>query len=103
MNKYVENLKSFLAEQSRGFKYDDTNSILEVLYHYYSEANPIDSAVIRCQFKELDDVLCHLSLVENNAVFSTTCNLCASYEKQAFLDGVSVGLQLSAALEDLEK
>ena len=53
---YIENLKSFLAEQAPCFAYDDANSVLEMLYYYYTEANPVDNAVIRCQFKELDGV-----------------------------------------------
>lgn len=101
MNRYIENLKSFLAEQTPCFGYDDANSILEMLYYYYSVANPVDSALIRCQLKELNDILCRLPLSENEAVFSVTGDLCAAYERQAFLDGIHVGMRLFEELHEL--
>ena len=52
MNRYIENLKAFLAEQSPKFAYDDANSVLEMLYYYYAEETPVNNAVIRCQFRE---------------------------------------------------
>lgn len=101
MNRYIKNLKSFLAEQTPSFGFDDANSILEMLYYYYTSANPVDSATIRCQLKELNDILCQLSLADNNAVFLLTCDLCASCERQAFWDGVCTGLRLTEELADI--
>jgi len=101
MNNCIEKLKAFLAEQSPCFGYDDANSILEMLYYYYTTANPVDNAVIRCQFRDLDNTLSHLTLAENDAIFSLTCNLCTAYERQAFSDGVQVGLRLFTELCDL--
>ena len=100
MNRYVEKLKAFLAEQPLHSEYVDADSILEMLYCYYSDENPIDNAVIRCRFKELDNILCHLSLPDNNSVFSLTCRLCSDYEQQAFLEGIKVGMRLLVELED---
>lgn len=94
MNPYIENLKAFLAEQVPCFGYDDAGSILEMLYYYYTVANPVDSAVIRCQLKALNDLLRRLPVADCDAVFDATANLCASYERQAFLDGIQVGLRL---------
>lgn len=94
MNRYIEKLKTFLSEQPLRCGDTDAKSILEMLYYYYSEDNPIDSAVIRCRFNELDHILCHLSLSDNNAVFSLTCKLCSTYEQQAFLEGIQVGMRL---------
>lgn len=101
MNRYIENLTSFLTEQTPCFGYDDANSILEMLYYYYTMANPVDNAVIRCQFKELNDVLCHLSLSENESVFALTGDLCVAYERQAFPDGIHVGMRLFSELNEL--
>ena len=100
MNRYVEKLKTFLAEHPLYAEYVDASSILEMLYCYYSDENPIDSAVIRCRFKELDNILCHLSLPDNNAVFSLTCKLCSAYEQQAFLEGIQIGMRLFKELGD---
>lgn len=100
MNRYIENLKSFLAEQTN-YIYDDANSLLEMLYYYYTASNPVDNAVIRCQFKELNDVLRHLSLTEIDAVFSLAGDLCVTHERKAFLDGIHVGMQLFSELNEL--
>ena len=69
MNRYIESLKSFLAEQSPCYSYDDADSLLEVLYYCYASTNPVDNAVIHFQFKELNDVLCRLTRKEIDSVF----------------------------------
>ena len=101
MNRYIDKLKAFLAEQAPCFGYDDASSLLEMLYYYYTTANPVDNAVIRCQFKELDDILSRLSTEDNSAVTALACDLCAAYDRQAFLDGVHVGMRLLAELHEL--
>ncbi len=95
----IEKLKSLLAEQTPCYGYDDAHSILEMLYYYYSVSNPIDNAVIRCQFKELHDALHRLSIQESDTLFEVTGQLCASHERQAFIDGVKVGMRLFLELE----
>lgn len=100
MNRYINKLKSFLANQSANFPFDDANSVLEVLCYYYCSTNSVDNAVIRCQFKELNDILCRLSLAENDAVFAITGDLCTSHMRKAFLDGVRAGMCLYHELDD---
>ena len=102
MNRYIENLESFLSEQSPHYGFDDANSLLEMLCYYYMEQNPVDNALVRCQFKELDAILSKLSFSDNNAVFHLAATLCASYEKQAFMDGVAVGLRLYKELDQIQ-
>ena len=99
MNRYIEKLNAFLAEQSPKFGYDDANSILEMLYYYYTENNPVDNGVIRCQFKELDSVLSKLSWSECEQVFSIAISLCCSHSQQAFTDGVHIGMRLFTELQ----
>lgn len=94
MNHCIQNLKSFLAEQHPSFGFDDANSILEMLYYYYTQDNPIDSALIRCRVKELDECIPRLTGMESNAIFSATMGLCGEYERQAFLEGIQVGMRL---------
>lgn len=103
MNRYIKSLKSFLAEQTPGFGYDDANSILEMLYYYYSLANPVDNAVIRCQFKELNDILKSLSWEDSELLFAVTGDLCVAHERQAFLDGLHVGLRLMEEIDTVEE
>lgn len=103
MNRIIDNLKSFLSDQPPNFPFDDGNSILEVLCYYYCASNSVDNALIRCQFKELNDILCKLTLAENDAVFALTSDLCTSHMRQAFLDGIRVGLHLFKELEGLQQ
>lgn len=102
MNRYIENLKSFLAEQAPCFGYDDANSILEMLYYYYTDANPIDNAVIRCQFEGLDNVLSKLPLKDCDRVFSLAADLCISHARQAFSEGVNIGMRLFTELQNIQ-
>lgn len=99
MNRYIQKLKSFLDEQAPCFGYDDAQSILEMLYYYYTTANPVDSGVIRCQFRELNAVLEQLPFQEEDAVFTLVCDLCTAHERKAFLDGILVGMRLFTELE----
>lgn len=101
MNRYIENLKSFLAEQTPCFGYDGAESLMEMLYYYYTVANPIDNAVICCQFKELNDILRRLTVEENDGIFDVVSDLCTAHERQAFLEGICVGLRLFTELSDL--
>lgn len=102
MNRYIEKLKSFLAEQSPNFGYDDASSILEMLYYYYTEENSPDSAVIRCQFQALDSVLSKLSWAESERVFSLAVELCVSHARLAFTEGVQIGMRLFTELQGEE-
>ena len=100
MKRYIEKLKNFLSEQSPDFGYNDADSILEMLYYCYTEENAVDSAVIRCQFKDLDDILSKLSWSENEKVFCLAIDLCICHAKQAFTEGVQVGMRLFTELQD---
>ena len=99
MNRYIKNLKSFLSEQPPNFGYADANSILDMLFYYYIDANQIDNAVIRCQFRDLDITLSDLSWENNEKVFSLAVDLCISHAKKAFTEGVLIGMQLFTELQ----
>ena len=49
-------------------------------------------------WRELDDLLRHLPLEDNNAVFNLCCSLCTAYEHKTFLDGLQYGAHLMFAL-----
>lgn len=99
MNHCIEKLKDFLAEQTPKFAFDDGGSILDMLYYYYADSNPVDNAVIRCQFSELDKVLSKLSLEDCDRVFLLAVELCVSHARQAFSEGVQVGMRLFTELQ----
>ena len=101
MNPYIENLKQFLESQVPNYGYDDADSLLQMLYYYYTVANPVDNAEIRCRLKSHDRILNRLTIKEQDTLFNTTSGLCTAYERQAFLDGIHVGLRLFTELSDL--
>lgn len=101
MNSYIESLKSFLAAQVPNFGHEDANSILEMLYYFYADTNPVDNAAICCQFKNLDNVLSKLSLLDCEQVFTLAVDLCISHARQAFVEGVHIGMRLFVELEDV--
>ena len=72
----------------------DCESVLDQLYQAYAESHESDPPEIRNGFKELDDLLGHLSLDNNNAVWNLCCQLCSAYEHKAFLDGLQYGAYL---------
>ena len=49
-------------------------------------------------WRELDDLLRHLPLEDNNAVFNLCCSLCTAYEHKTFLDVLQYGAHLMFAL-----
>ena len=49
-------------------------------------------------WRELDYLLRHLPLEDNNAVFNLCCSLCTAYEHKTFLDGLQYGAHLMLAL-----
>ena len=101
MNPYIEKLQTFLATKPPAIKIDDADTILELLCYYYCSANSVDNAIIHCQFRTLYDTLPKLSIEEFDSVFAITAELCLSYEKQAFIDGMHVGMQLFKELNGL--
>ena len=101
MNPYIEKLNAFLETKPPVLKLEDAGSILELLCYYYCMTNSVDNAIIHCQFRSLNDALPKLSIDEFDAVFTITADLCLSYEKQAFMDGVLVGMQLFKELNEV--
>lgn len=77
----------------------DCETVLDQLYQIYAESHESDPPEIRNGFKELDDLLCALSLNDNNAVWNLCCQLCTAYEHKAFIDGLQYGAYLMRELK----
>ena len=72
----------------------DCETVLDQLYLAYAESHESDPQEIRDGFKELDTLLAHLPLADNNSVWHLCCQLCMAYERKAFLDGLQYGAHL---------
>lgn len=76
----------------------DMESVLEVLYWYYAENNPIDNQKIRDSFAKLRSQFPNLSLQEFNPIFETVSELCVEDQRLAFYEGLRLGVTLMIEL-----
>ena len=98
MNPYIEKLNIYLTENPPDYGYNDAASLLEMLYRFYTEHNPIEDAAIKENFKKLDHCLYHLTIRENDEVFDLAVDLCQQFARSAFLAGIHVGVRLYSEL-----
>lgn len=98
MNAYKQMIKEHLSENEPNYGDTNIHTLLELLYHCYTECNPIDNAAIRGHFADLEGILEKLTLAENDQVFYTICRICTETERMAFMEGLHVGLRLEAEL-----
>lgn len=94
LQEYVSHLRSCIASSPPDFGDSDCETVLDQLYLAYAESHESDPPEIRDGFKELDTLLEHLPLDDNNAVWNLCCQLCTAYERKAFLDGLQYGAHL---------
>lgn len=99
MNPYIEKLKAQFAENPPCYGYTDANSLLEMLYLWYTEWNPINSEAIQNHFRQLEDFICVRTGKEYDNTLDLITALCSLHEKLAFLEGIRVGFQLSTELD----
>lgn len=78
---------------------DRVTSVLEFLYVTYADNQGRDPQKISQGFADLDNHLEKVSLDDNNAIFSSVCNLCNLYEERAFKDGLQLGAYLILELQ----
>ena len=93
MNKYVEILKRYMAENPPNYG-SDANSILEMLFTYYHECNNTDTDAVKAAFADLYQRMHGMPLREMDRIVDAVCTLCREHEKAGFVEGVKVGIQL---------
>jgi len=94
MDNIAQRLKAYI--EAHPFDPGDSNceTVLEQLYQAYQESHESDPPDIQDGFRELDNLLGHLPLEDNNAVFNLCCSLCTAYKHKAFQDGLQYGAHL---------
>lgn len=98
MSLYINTLLHHLAERHSRTCGLSGEDLLEQLWHCYLEDATIEPAEIRAAFREVDSILEQLAFRDADRIFDLTCQLCCLYQRSAFLDGMTLGLQLSAAV-----
>ena len=99
MNEYVEILKRHMAENPSNYG-SDADSILEMLYSYYSQYNRLDAPQIKSDFEALYQLLTSKSLRELDNIIDTVATLCWHHEKSGFAEGVKLGILLATELAE---
>ena len=94
MDNIAQRLKAYIKAHPFDPGDSDCETVLDQLYQVYQESPDSDPPDIRDRFRELDDLLRHLPLEDNNTVFTLCCSLCTAYEYKAFLDGLQYGAHL---------
>lgn len=99
MDKIADRLKAYIDTHPFDPGDSDCETVLDQLYQAYAESHESDPSEIRDVFRELDDLLGHLPLDDNNEVFNLCCRLCSVYEHKAFIDGLQYGAHLIMVLQ----
>ena len=76
------------------YKVNGAEHILDALYQHYADNLKGDSASIMQQFQQLNDLLDAFSIREQDQVVDLVCNPCATYQKEAYKDGLVAGFHL---------
>ena len=100
MNPYIVKLNEYLAAHPPNYGYRDVDNLLDMLYNFYSENNPINTIAIKQSFEKLEHFLDRFTLAECDCVLDTLSCLCSQHEEQAFRMGVQIGLRLFNELGD---
>ena len=94
MNEYIEALKRYVAENPPNYG-SDANSILEMLFSYYHECNNTDTDAVKAAFEDLYQRMHGMPLREMDRIVDVVCVLCTEHERNGFIEGVKVGVQLA--------
>ena len=76
------------------------HSPLEILYRFYAEYIAADTEITRQHFQSLEPYMEKLSTVEQNAVMDALCVICTQQERESFIHGVRLGVQLAESLQE---
>lgn len=98
MHPYIERLQEELEKNPPNYGYQSANSLLEMLYMWYVEWNPINSEQIRRDFLMLEDFFSGAADVKLDHALDGVARLCQQYEQVAFLEGLRVGFRLAQEL-----
>ena len=75
MDNIAQRLKAYIEAHPFDPGDSDYETVLNQLYQVYQESHESDPPDIRDGFRELDDLLRHLPLEDNNTVFNLCCSL----------------------------
>lgn len=98
MHPYIERLRQEMEANPPCYGYRAANSLLDMLYMWYVEWNPINSEQIRSDFFALETYWRGCTDKEIDEAFDVVSRLCRNHEQLAFLEGIRVGVRLATEL-----
>ena len=87
-------LSEYMAQGGR----EEGGSILDFLFYCYLSSDPGDDGHIRQCDEALSPVFAELSLESSDRLYDLIADLCAAYQRAAFLDGIQTGFCLATEL-----
>lgn len=99
MNVNITKLKQQLSQYEAACGIDKPESILDFLFYWYSASAPVDDGRILQSEQALSPVFESLTVEHSDALFDRISDLCLSYQRAAFLEGLRTGYHLHAELE----
>ena len=99
MQLCIEQLKRDLSEYMARCGEPEPGSILDYLLYCYLSSAPVDDGAIQHCDEALAPVFEELSLENSDRLFDLISDLCAAYQRSAFLEGIQTGFQLAAELD----
>lgn len=81
----------YLKEKAINLEY---HSYLDALYAFYTHRHPIDNQEIHSHLNSVETIISTLSTKRQRKLVHIIIDVCAAYERAAFIEGIQVGAQL---------
>lgn len=94
MHPYAEVIHKYLDAHTLRTCCEDPAELFDLLYCCYCQHFSQDPPQAKEYYRQLNSLLSHLPLQENDAVFNTVVALVEEYRRQAFREGIRTGLRL---------
>lgn len=77
---------------------DTDCAVLEMIYESYSDTTNMNNSQIKKGFRDLYETMNGKSLEECDLIINPVCALCREHERNGFINGLKVGVQLKREL-----
>ena len=98
MKVYMERFLEYLSRRESETTHLTGEDLLEQLWHCYLEERRADSGEIREGFRKIEAILGQLPLKSADQLFDEICRQCCRYQREAFLDGLILGVGLHGVM-----
>ena len=97
MEEHLRALETYVS--SRKLNLGDGESVLSLLYEAFGDINRMYDDQIKADFAELYQALNGTPLQEMDWIINPVCALCRDHERNGFVHGVQLGVQLAQEIQ----